>query len=429
MSLVIATKARVAQWFTSKTRRDMLRNVAAFSRRMRRKDREIFYFHRADDPYCQLMVQIIPEMMERFGVTIKPLIVERLSAEMFPAPERYEAYSIIDAARLGTLYGVGFPDRATVPDPLSVRMATNYLVEHQNSPDFYRLAADIGSALWRRGVVALQQICGDALIYREGVLRQNEKTLAKLGHYASGVISYEGELYWGLDRLDHLEHRLNLEGLGDGVAEYDLTKRWMQDVINTPIDADHENVELFFSLRSPYSYLALEKINYLRIHTGCEIILRPVLPMVSRGMPMPSMKARYFLQDAAREAYESDILFGKIVDPLGLSVRRALAIGHKAIEMGKGIEFFLAVARAHWSEGQDFSKKKVMDAILQEVDIAPLVAKEALLQVSWQDAVEQNAKRLQQMGLWGVPALRHNNKVFWGQDRFFAVVQGFKTGL
>lgn len=105
MSLSTVLRANVASWLTSSARLKVRRTVAEFSLKIRRQSHTVHYFHRADDPYCQLMVQVLPDIVSRFAVEVKPIVVEQLPANMYPDPARYEAYSIIDAGRLARLYG------------------------------------------------------------------------------------------------------------------------------------------------------------------------------------------------------------------------------------------------------------------------------------------------------------------------------------
>ena len=61
-------------------------------------------------------------------------------------------------------------------------------------------------------------------------------------------------------------------------------------------------LELFHSFRSPYSYLSLRRVYEIADAFGLELRLRPVLPMVMRGMLVPRPKLLYIAKDTAREA-------------------------------------------------------------------------------------------------------------------------------
>jgi len=72
-SLRTLLRAHAASWLTSETRVNMKRRRAELARRFSRKGHELLYFHRADDPYCQIMVQVLPDLAARFDVKIKPI--------------------------------------------------------------------------------------------------------------------------------------------------------------------------------------------------------------------------------------------------------------------------------------------------------------------------------------------------------------------
>ncbi|MDA0705161.1 MAG: hypothetical protein O2805_00695 [Proteobacteria bacterium] len=85
-------------------------------------------------------------------------------------------------------------------------------------------------------------------------------------------------------------------------------------------------LEFFFSFRSPYSYLALQRAFRIADAFGLAIRVRPVLPMVMRGLPVPKSKLRYIASDAVREAERLKIPFGRFADPMGAGVERCLAV-------------------------------------------------------------------------------------------------------
>ena len=97
---------------------------------------------------------------------------------------------------------------------------------------------------------------------------------------------YAGEWYWGLDRLHHLERRL--QDLGSG-------RPGTRGMLFAP-DADLDTavaldappaIDFFLSLRSPYTAIAVPRVFRLAALTGAEVRLRYVLPMAMRGLPVP----------------------------------------------------------------------------------------------------------------------------------------------
>lgn len=396
-----------------------------FWRKMARRPREVLYFHRADDPYSQLMVQVLPDLAARFDVRIKPLVVERLPANMYPDPQRYEAYSIIDATRLARLYGLGFPSSATVPDRLAVGMANRQLAKSQDDPAFFSIAEEVGSALWQQDIKTVRGLCVAADL-DENILSQNEKLLKTLGHYASGNLYYEGEFYPGLDRLDHLEGRLNQLGAGDGEVHFELHRLWRYGLENLDRSVSGRTLELFFSVRSPYSYIALHLASDFAKASGIRLKLKPVMPMVMRGLQVPAAKRRYIFGDAAREARVESIRFGRVVDPLGEATNKAMALGFRLAEEGQDLAFFKAFTRGVWAEGIDGASDAGIKRILENAGIAPAKSAGAMPRDVWQPQAERNRQMMLMNGSWGVPTFRIGTETLWGQDRMWAIVEALK---
>ena len=76
----------LSRLITHPKRRSLGRALAEARQAVSRGPRRIDYFHRTDDPYCQLLVQVIPLMMERFTVEIVPHVVHNIEADVLPEP-------------------------------------------------------------------------------------------------------------------------------------------------------------------------------------------------------------------------------------------------------------------------------------------------------------------------------------------------------
>lgn len=436
MTVSSKLKTMGARWLTSETRLKLARKRTSMGRVLSRSPRVLHYFHRVDDPYSQLMVQILPDFLARFDVEFAPHVVERLPANMYPDPARYEALAILDSVRLARLYGFGFPGMAMVPDRLAVGMAARHLAALESSPAaFLEAAQELGTALWRQDIKAVRSIAGGAGLESE-VIAENEALLARMGFYASGTIIYGGEIYPGLDRLDHLERRLNSEGVGDGRVQFDLTRHWRPMLAGKAEALVDQEFDFFFSLRSPYSYIALEKVSRMVAETGARVRLKPVLPMVTRGLPVPAVKRMYIIADAAREARAASIAFGAVDDPLGEPVYRGMAqglafqvqSGDKAVSREMGLP---AISDAHafyrhwmqstWARGKTTRSGADMTAVLARAGLLR-TRPQPLADHDWRAAAEAAQRDMLTAGSWGVPSFKVGNKVFWGQDRLWAVV-------
>lgn len=108
----------------------------------------------------------------------------------------------------------------------------------------------------------------------------------------SAMLNYAGEWYWGLDRLDHLEKRLLQLGLGNG-SEVLFDKTYCDFCKTAPLlaaNSQHKKLTLYFSIRSPYSHLGLQQAIKLAQHYQLTFEVKPILPMVMRGLRVPDTK-------------------------------------------------------------------------------------------------------------------------------------------
>ena len=81
-------------------------------------------------------------------------------------------------------------------------------------------------------------------------------------------------------------------------------------------DAPSGVIELFYSFRSPYSQLILDRVLYLCVKFNKKLLMRPLVPMVARKLSVPFSKAFYIMTDAVREASVNwSIPFGTVADP------------------------------------------------------------------------------------------------------------------
>ncbi len=153
-----------------------------------------------------------------------------------------------------------------------------------------------------------------------------------------------------------------------------------------------------------------------------------VLPMVMRGLPVPRVKRQYIMMDATREARLEQIPFGRIVDPLGLATERAMAIGFRLIEEGRGLPFFLSFMQAVWSEGIDGTEDKGLAYALKEVGEDEDWVNHPMPDDLWRARAETNRQEMMALGSWGVPTFRVGNMVTWGQDRIWTVLEALRAG-
>jgi 2-hydroxychromene-2-carboxylate isomerase len=156
--------------------------------------------------------------------------------------------------------------------------------------------------------------------------------------------------------------------------------------------------------------------------------LRYVLPMVMRGLPVPSEKRSYISQDAAREAFVRGIPFGRLNDPVGRPAERGLALIPFAEGAGKAQDYVLAFMHGVWAEGIDAGSERGLRTIVERAGLDWVAARAALKDEAWRVVAEQNREELFALGLWGVPSFRVRDTAVWGQDRLWAIEEELLKG-
>jgi 2-hydroxychromene-2-carboxylate isomerase len=385
---------------------------------------QVYYFHQVDDPYSHLLAQALPRFLARYQVELKPYVVSPPPNSAAPEREKLVAYSRVDAALLAQRHGLSFVDCGQQPAAPRVLQATQSLVAAIQAGQFVEQAASVGQWLW--GSDEPQLTSGQMDVQTH--IAQADALREKLGHYLGGMLYYEGEWYWGIDRLYHLEQRLQALGAqtNGAIALLFPADDGLEHAkpLNNPPDID-----FFFSFRSPYSAIVAPRIFELGRRTGAKVNLRFVLPMVMRGLPVPKVKREYIVYDTAREAHMRGIPFGRLNDPVGKPTERGLALIPFAEQHSKGQEFVLSYMQGVWAEGIDAGSDKGLRKIVERAGLRWEGAQVALQHEAWRERATANREELFAAGLWGVPSFKVGNTVVWGQDRLWALTlpqcQGF----
>jgi 2-hydroxychromene-2-carboxylate isomerase len=399
-----------SQVVSSPTLRSARREIEAARRRLRGKRPQVLYFHQVDDPYSHLTAQALPALLERYGVDIVPHLVPPPSHAAAPEGEKLASYSRKDASLLAAMHGLSFAGRRE-PDPARVAAVADHLADLKSPQAFAAAAVELGTSLWSGAGILPAPGDGAAAIAEGGALRE------KLGHYLGATFYFEGEWYWGLDRLPYLETRL--ASLSDSSKDPVIRQLEASDAV---APGNGAAIDYFLSFRSPYTYLAAQRVQALAERRGATVRLRIVLPMVMRGLPVPKAKRLYIMRDAKREAERLGIPFGRVVDPVGVGVERGYAVLHHAMADGRGPDFVESFFRGVFAEGVDVAEDEGLLQVAERAGISAGEVHAALADSSWRAVAEENRTALLALGLWGVPSFHVEGRdPHWGQDRLWAV--------
>jgi 2-hydroxychromene-2-carboxylate isomerase len=379
------------------------------------------------DPFGLPLLQALTQLQEHYRVRFRLHTVWRLDADMFPEPALWRAWTQQDATRLARLYDFTPPDRPTPPSETELTSAKARLLAAEKTPEALTTALDVFEKLWSSTIDEATSITPD-----EAGLSENEAMLRQLGHYQGSMVWYLGDWFWGVDRLDHFEQSLISQGLNRHSSDTLTYTRTWSNLANkaTPLPEDHPAtatpLEVFFSIRSPYSYLGLEHAVELANAWNIPLRLRPVLPMLMRGQSVPYAKKWYIFHDTKREANKLGIPYGFVADPLGPGVERCYALFEYARSEGREIEYIRTYARAVNSEGIRSETDAGLKLIVERAGLDWQHAKTLLNDESWREWAEDNRQAMYECGLWGVPSFRYGKISCWGQDRLWIIEDEIK---
>ncbi|MCU0670809.1 MAG: DsbA family protein [Myxococcota bacterium] len=430
----------VAEGITSPRTRDLRRWIAERARRLRGEPHRVHYFHEVSDPYAHLAAQRLDALVARFDVELVPHLVGAPSDAAAPERERLVAYARSDAAAIASSHGLDFPAHAPAPDAAQREQAEAIVAHALATPDVARVAVAVGAALWRGDGAALAALAregGSADVAATRAAREaGDRLRAARGHYSSATFFYAGEWYWGVDRLAHLERRLDALGARRPGAPAAGATPFPAPEDDAPlVPGRRATLEAFVSLRSPYSYVAMERLADLVRRLPVDLVLRPVLPMVMRGLPVPTAKRLYITLDTKREAERYGLPFGRVCDPVGRPVERGFSLYPFACAEGRGFEYLRSFLRAAFAEGTDTGTDAGLRRVAERAGLDWSRARAHLDRDGWQAELEHNRETLFGLGLWGVPSFRvpasgaEPELATWGQDRLWLVERALRRRL
>jgi 2-hydroxychromene-2-carboxylate isomerase len=199
--------------------------------------------------------------------------------------------------------------------------------------------------------------------------------------------------------------------------------------------------DLYWSFRSPYSYLLTPRLLELtgKYDVSCEA--RPVYPLAVRTPEFFDARdplwGTYLLRDIRREA---EFLGMPIRWPRPDPVRQTAAEGYRteqphihrlthlgvaAAERGRGLQFLREASHAIWSGEVDdwhLCDQLAGAASRSGLDWTELSAAVDADPDRFAGLVAANQTDQRAAGHWGVPMMVFNNEPFFGQDRFVQLV-------
>ena len=458
-----AVRSLVMRALASRWRCRLLHFRGRMRRRLSGGEPTVHYFHQVDDPYSHLVVQALSRLHERYRVRFLPHLASEQGAAFAGDAQRYPRWALADAADIAPFYGFVFPGNAALPAAGQVAAANRALLGRLDWDRFAEAAVAVGDALWRGADLDIGDGSEAAAL---GALRKGDELRRRLGHYRGGMLHFEGEWYWGVDRLCRLEERLVAEGFSraadaplcvprpraedaarlirakDASANLPVDEASPAEGCAAPLPAEDAAegataqeqprlgqviLEFYVSLRSPYTAISFRRTLEMAARHEAKIELRPIMPMMMRGVPAPAAKGMYIVNDAKREAESAGERFGRIVDPFGEPVKQAFSLYPWARERGRAAEYLQSYLDAAFADGIDISSRRGLRVVVERAGLPWSEGAARLGKDSWGEGLARNLAALNELGLWGVPShavsggAKPDRFSCWGQDRLWRV--------
>ena len=197
------------------------------------------------------------------------------------------------------------------------------------------------------------------------------------------------------------------------------------------------SIDLFWSFRSPYSYLATPRLCEMARDYDLTVNVRPVYPIAVRAGEFFSqvnpLWVGYLMRDTMRLAQMLELPYRwprpdpVVVDintraatPNQPYIHRLTRLGCAAAEIGRGLPFLREISDTiwngridGWNEGEHLAKA----AARAGTDLAELDAKISADPDKYEAIILENQKAHQAAGHWGVPTMAFEGEPFFGQDR------------
>ncbi len=194
--------------------------------------------------------------------------------------------------------------------------------------------------------------------------------------------------------------------------------------------------DLYWSFRSPYSYLAIGRYREMMERYDLDIAMRIVAPLALREPDFFEKNhpnwLRYTLTDVMRLSHYLDIPMAPprpdpIVQDIATRkiaaeqpyIHRLLRTGQAAARRGKGFAYAYETSKLVWGGTENWHEGDHLAGAAERagLDMAELDA-EAESEAEALDAeIAANQDALEAAGHWGVPTLVFEGEPFFGQDR------------
>ena len=192
-------------------------------------------------------------------------------------------------------------------------------------------------------------------------------------------------------------------------------------------------LELYFDLRSPYTYMATTQIAGIAARTGCAVTYTPfrileLMKLVGNrptSMESPN-KNRYSKIDLQRWSARYGVPFSphpKLREFDYGELDRGVLV---ASEQGRARQYVHGVMRAIFGEPLDLTDRGTLISLLADLGFEGAQLLEAAAGPTYVEQLERNAHLAAERGAFGSPTFYVGEQMFFGNDRLDFVEQALR---
>ena len=201
-----------------------------------------------------------------------------------------------------------------------------------------------------------------------------------------------------------------------------------------------ESIDVYWSFRSPYSYLVTPDLVKLTDDYNIDINLKVVLPIAVRAKSTlfdgaNRKPAMYIVMDSLRRAefLGMPMIFPPKPDPVIQNyetlqvaddqplIMRLAKLGVEAQRRGKGLPFAKEVSRLIFGGTEGWDQGDHIEKAARNVGLELDEMEKAIRDGDHLEEIERNHNDLEAAGHWGVPTMVIRGEPFFGQDRIDTV--------
>ena len=396
---------------------------------------EVLYFHKVDDPYSHLTIQFIEKLKSSYDISVKSILVGEEDPEAVHETSLYSNYCLEDVKRIAPFYDIAFPAKSNPSKEIIYK--ANSILSEVSENKFNEIAIKVSFALWSDDLETINNLylafpASEAKVANK--ILSGNKLRNNKGYYFGSAFYYEKELYWGVDRLDYLEERLTELGLKKSLDVKPICSLRLKtpEILNS---SKKVNLTYFPSLNSPYTHISTQRVQELANNPSINLITKPVLPMLMRGMTIPSYKGKYIISDAAREGRKYNHEIKSIYSPIGSPARKAYSLFPSIDKAGKGFEYITELLNASFQDGINIGDDDYLQNLVCKLGLEWHEIKKTFKSHSWKKDLDNNLKEMYEGNCWGVPSFKITNEdgsdpfYAWGQDRIWLIKEEINKRL